>query len=302
MTTKNCVVFFADLADSVTLYAQVGDAAARSHVLALQRSLSAKIDAFDGRVHQIVGDELMVCFDDPDRALACSMTLHRDAEQYSRQHAITMQLRIGMHYGEIIEDEAENRLFGDTVNTASRVNGIAQAGQTILTQVMLDHASPSWAPSVRQFDETRVKGKADILRVYDLPWQTDELTTIVTASAELQSSTATRHLVLSYQGQDIDLSELNGIFSIGRAITNDLVVNADSVSRRHVTVERVRDHFVLSDKSTNGTHLLTESSESIYLRREQWPMSGSGEFSLGAQRDQYTNHTIAFRCGVLETC
>ncbi|MEM9602857.1 MAG: adenylate/guanylate cyclase domain-containing protein [Pseudomonadota bacterium] len=300
MATTPCVVFFADLADSVHLYDTVGDATAREHVQAVQRLLGERIAAFDGNVHQIVGDELMVCFADADRALACSVALHHDAQQYSHAHGARLQLRIGMHYGEVITDTTENRLFGDTVNLASRVNGIAQAEQTILTEALLQRASPTWLTSVRQFDETRVKGKTELLKVFDLPWQTEELTTIVTARTDVPQPVDGHRLMLHYRGRDHDLSGLIGAFSIGRALTNDLVVTAESVSRRHVTIERVRDHFVLSDKSTNGTHLLTHEGNTMYLRREQWPMSGHGSLALGAPPDQNADHTLRFHCGVME--
>ena len=302
MPTKHCVVFFADLADSVALYERLGDAAARGHVLALQRLLGEQLEAFGGVLHQIVGDELMVCFDYPDRALACATVLHRCAMQYSQREAVWMQLRIGLHYGDIIEDTDENRLFGDTVNLASRVNGIAQGGQTILTEAVLDHAPPAWQGSVRPFDVTTVKGKAEPVQVYDLPWQTDDLTAIVSDNAPGSAAQPVRkqRLVLSYRDAETDLSDLDAPFSIGRAITNNLIVHADSASRRHVTVARARDQFVLSDKSTNGTHVTTDAGETLYLRRQEWPITGSGVIALGAPGDAGDSHVVAFRCEALQ--
>jgi class 3 adenylate cyclase len=299
MAKKDCVILFADLADSVSLYDRVGDEAAKNHVLDLQRQLREQLEAFDGKIHEIIGDEIMVCFDAPDRALACSIALHNNAKQFSQQQSIELKLRIGMHFGQIIEDEKEGRLFGDTINLASRVTGIAQADQTILTNSLFQKVSTTWRDSVRQFDVTMVKGKTEPLIVYDLPWQHDDLTAIMSTDTLGDPGNHAQQLILKHQDEVINLSDHQGVFSIGRAITNNLVVNADPVSRRHVTIERARDYFVLNDKSTNGTHLFTSSGETFYLRRQQWPMSGSGEFALGATREQGDDHIVRFECGLL---
>lgn len=296
MDKQACVILFADLADSVKLYASIGDEAAKTHVLELQHLLEEEVASFGGKVQEIIGDEIMVRFALSDKALPCSIALHRKAQRYSKQHAIPMSLRIGMHMGSVIEDHEENRLFGDTINVAARVTAIAQADQTIITEALLNNAAATWHDAARRFDTVTLKGVSAPVMVYDLPWQQDGLTAIMTLDNDNYIEEIAT-LTLSHEGKRISLKAHDGIFSIGRAITNTLVIDADPVSRRHVTIERVRDLFVLTDKSTNGTHLFTHTGETLYLRRQQWPMSGSGELALGASREHGTYHVIQFECG-----
>lgn len=295
MDTRNCIILFADLADSVKLYTRLGDSLAKTHIQQLQKILSTEIQAFGGQIQEIIGDELMVRFELVDRALPCSISLHRKAKKYSEQHSLQLSLRIGMHLGAVIEDQGEHRLFGDTVNIAARVTAIAQADQTILTEKLLNAASSSWQTAARRFDLATLKGKENPIVIYDLPWLHDDLTAIVSPTDGTEES-ACQSLILMHQNQKIDLGDYTGVLSIGRAITNDLVIDADPVSRRHVTIERIHNHFVLSDKSTNGTHLFTHTGQTLYLRRQQWPMSGSGELALGATREHGTDHVIRFDC------
>jgi len=260
--------------------------------------LITEIQRFQGTVQEVIGDELMVLFTEPDAALACSISLHRCAENYSQQHDVTLQLRVGLHYGTVIIDQQENRLFGDTINVASRVTNIAQAGQTITTQALVQHASATWQSSVRQFDFTHLKGKRESFIIYDLPWQHEGLTAIVGIDAATSHQGHSELLLSVAHGESvIELADHDGIFSIGRAITNDLVVAADSVSRRHVLIERIRDNHVLTDQSTNGTHLYMDNGQTLYLRRQQWPMSGAGVLALGATQDQRDDHLVHFACG-----
>jgi len=164
------------------------------------------------------------------------------------------------------------RLFGDTVNLASRVNGIAQGGQTILTEAVLDHAPPAWQGSVRPFDVTTVKGKAEPVQVYDLPWQTDDLTAIVSDNAPGSAAQPVRkqRLVLSYRDAETDLSDLDAPFSIGRAITNNLIVHATATSW-HFGVRRCKVHRCPAReppiKPQAARCVVAESSKNTHLPR-----------------------------------
>jgi class 3 adenylate cyclase len=294
----HCVILFADLAGSVQLYRQVGDEAAKGHILDLQRLLTAGVEKFNGHVQEIIGDELLARFDKPDDALGCATALHQCAETYSGNHLLALHLRIGLHYGPVIVDETEKRLFGDTINIASRVTNIAQADQTITTDALVQHASSTWRANVRLFDVTPVKGIQGSLVVYDLPWKHDDLTHIITSGIQADDKqTSSTSLSIVYKESLVKIADSSSAFVIGRAITNDLVVNADSVSRRHVSIERRRNHFILTEQSTNGTHLYLDSGETLYLRREQFTLTGRGEIALGAPREAGDDHILRFTSG-----
>jgi predicted component of type VI protein secretion system len=52
-----------------------------------------------------------------------------------------------------------------------------------------------------------------------------------------------------------------------------------SVSRKHATVEFGRDRLVLLDTSTNGTYVETQDGETVFLRREAFPLWGRGRIA-----------------------
>lgn len=298
--SETCVILFADLAGSVQLYRQAGDEAAKIHVLEVQRALSTRIEQFHGYVQETIGDELMARFAEPNTALECSTALHQCAENYSRQQQINLQLRIGLHQGAVIVDKTENRLFGDTINVASRVTSIAQAGQTITTEALVQKSSSAWQASVRLFDVTPIKGVKESLVIYDLPWKQDDLTSIMLATNLEAEQTSAPRLTITYQNSSIELIDLEAAFVIGRALTNDLVVTAESVSRRHVSIERQRDHYVLIEQSTNGTYVYLQNDETMFLRREQFPLIGNGHIALGAPREIGDDHIVQFTSGTTE--
>ncbi|MBX2885018.1 MAG: adenylate/guanylate cyclase domain-containing protein [Granulosicoccus sp.] len=294
MSEQEFVVLFADVSGSMNLYENVGDESAKSLIVGLQAQLSGLIESHDGLVQEIIGDEIMARFEAPDAAIKCAAQIHQSAEEYGLQQKVPVQMRIGLHVGSAIIEE--HRLFGDTVNVAARVASIAQGGQTITTESLIQQAGEEWKKVARQFDITRIKGKSEPIVIYDLPWRSTDLTEIQQVAPQGETAQTRPGLTLSYAEQQIQLDEYQGSFSIGRALTNNLVVNAEPVSRRHTTIELVRDRFVVTDKSTNGTHVYLDSGEVIYLRREQLPVWGSGQLSLGAPSNQSQGHVVKFQC------
>ena len=97
-------------------------------------------------------------------------------------------------------------------------------------------------------------------------------------------------------GRHCTLAPGRAAFVIGRDSASDLVIDWPSVSRRHATIEFLRGRFVLSDTSTNGSHVMLQSGQVVFLRRESLPLWGSGQIALGAPADEGVDHIVDYRC------
>jgi class 3 adenylate cyclase len=292
VNTEECAVVFADVVGSTRLYESAGDDRAQTLITELQNAISDVVRAMGGFVQEIVGDEVMLRFNDVDSGVSCACRIHEAVESFSARTGVQMSVRIGLHFGPVIVDHA--RVFGDTVNTASRIADIAQGGQTIITEKVVSQLTGSQRALARRFDEVWVKGKQEKLVVYDLPWRPANVTEIQLPCVAPSEQTPT--LTLRYREASHSLPAARREFSIGRAETNDLVVISGSVSRRHATVEFARGRFVLTDTSTNGTYVLTQDGASVYLRRESLPLWGHGKVALGQPLSAGVEHLISFDC------
>lgn len=294
MTDQSTIVLFADVSGSVQLYEALGDEVAKRIVVELQENLSVVVEQCSGVVHEIKGDEIMCRFTQAKHSIECAAKIHQRTANYCMEtdspltHAV--QMRIGIHSGVAILDG--DRLFGDMVNTAARIMSIAQAGQTIASRALLNQLPADIQEIAREFDKTTLKGKSEPMVIYDFPWQEKDLTKI----KQVAPDNAITSLRLGYRDHTTLFNSEDCPFSLGRAINNLFVVDSDTVSRRHVSIEFLRGRFVLSDKSTNGSYVYPDHGEEIYLRREQIPLWGKGRICLGAPETEPLDHTVEYSC------
>lgn len=276
-----CVIMFADVAGSTRLYEEVGDDKARamiSHAIAL---MTKATQAMRGRVIKEIGDEVMCVFVDADSAVKAA---HEMQETISNDttHGRTLSIRVGAHFGSaIVEDGGD--VFGDAVNVAARMAGIAQAGQIIITGETVDRLNDELRQDTREFDRAPVKGKKEPMIIYEVIWQQEDVTRMAVSPASLVVEDAARPVTmkLRWREQQMELNGSSGVVVIGRGGQADFIVDDKLASRMHVRVEIRRGKFVVIDQSTNGTYVRTNDGREVYLRREELPLLGSGCISLG---------------------
>jgi class 3 adenylate cyclase len=128
---------FTDLKGSTELYDRVGDLVAydlvKSHFRALQEIVAAEA----GAVVKTIGDAVMATFPTPDRAVAAALRMRGAMSDLGSD----LILKIGIHEGPclaVMENERQD-YFGQTVNIASRVQGLATSSSIFLTGPVADN-------------------------------------------------------------------------------------------------------------------------------------------------------------------
>jgi len=90
--------------------------------------IDPKIAEYRGRVVKTTGDGMLVEFGSVVDALRCATEVQvgmaeRNAEVPSDQR---IDFRVGIHMGDVVVDDGD--IFGDAVNVAARLEGLAQSG------------------------------------------------------------------------------------------------------------------------------------------------------------------------------
>ncbi len=285
-TTQFWVIGFADIAGSTRLYESVGDHAAKDLILRAQTDIARVVERCHGHVQEIVGDEVLFRFSDVNLAAACACQIQQHSDP-------ALRVRIGLHFGPLIV--AGQRLFGDTLNTASRVTGIAQSGQIICSETLVARMDRHTRAMTRRFDEVRVKGKRQPLVVHDLAWRPASQTEILPINNDRPCRGM--RLRLTRGETSHRLKPADTPVHIGRDAHCRIRLVLDSISRQHASIAFDRGRFLLIDSSTNGSYVRPEGVEAIYLRREALPLVGRGDIAFGAPFGDDDSHVIHYICG-----
>lgn len=135
---KNMVFLFTDLKGSTAMYERVGDIRAYQLVREHFQLLRDVIAEFGGAIVKTIGDAVMASFADPLPALHAAIVINREMLSVGEEEELI--LRIGIHSGPCIAVESNDRLdyFGQTVNTAARVEAAAGAGEIVVTESIIN--------------------------------------------------------------------------------------------------------------------------------------------------------------------
>src|SRR6266550_3529461 len=134
---------FSDLKDSTALYERVGDLVAFDLVNEHFRLLQEIIASERGAVVKTVGDAVMATFETPDRAIAAAIRMREAMSDLGaeRQHQ-SLRLKMGIHEGSCLAVtlNGQQDYFGQTVNIASRVQGLAGSRSIVVTEQVVENA------------------------------------------------------------------------------------------------------------------------------------------------------------------
>lgn len=153
-------------------------------------AMAAEIFEHQGTLNKYIGDGLMALFgaplggdSDASNAVATAVAMQRRVaevnEQLVAKNLPPVQLGIGINTGEATvgvigaHQRSEYTAIGDTVNIASRIEGVAQPGQILVTETTAQELGSTFLLSAPQ--EITVKNIDEPVRVYSVIYRAEEI-------------------------------------------------------------------------------------------------------------------------------
>jgi class 3 adenylate cyclase len=163
---------FTDLKGSTALYDRVGDLAAYDLVREHFRVLNEIVASEAGAVVKTIGDAVMATFPTPDRALAAALRMRESVRDIRDGDLL---IKIGIHEGPCLAVTLNDRLdyFGQTVNIAARVQGLADAKAIFATKPVVDDPQVARLIEKNKLMPTEqlaaLRGVSDKMAVFQIP-------------------------------------------------------------------------------------------------------------------------------------
>jgi adenylate cyclase len=141
------------------------------------RRVSVSVKRNRGSIDKFMGDCIMALFDDPAAAVLAAIDMQSHAEDINslrfRAGQQTLQLRIGIHWGEVVignvgtAERLDWTAIGDVVNTASRIEKGCRPGSILISREVMTaiEASQPGKFACGEIFGLQVKGKQDDLVV-----------------------------------------------------------------------------------------------------------------------------------------
>jgi class 3 adenylate cyclase/Tfp pilus assembly protein PilF len=137
----------------------------RAHLAEL---VAPVVERFHGRIVKTVGDGVLVEFASAIEAVRSAVELQRGMVERNAGTPVDRRqaFRIGLHLGDIIVSDDD--VFGDTVNVASRLEGLAEPGSIVLSASVYEQVRDKLALPFRAQGSRALKNIDRPIQVYSL--------------------------------------------------------------------------------------------------------------------------------------
>src|SRR5438876_1451571 len=165
MERKLTAILSADVKGYSRLMGEDEEATIRT-LTAYREVMSTRIQQQRGRVVDSPGDNLLAEFASVVDAVRCAVEIQQEltAKNADLPAQRKMEFRIGINVGDVVVEG--ERLYGDGVNIAARLEGLAEGGGICISGTVHDHVKNKLALGYEDLGEQAVKNIAEPVRVY----------------------------------------------------------------------------------------------------------------------------------------
>ena len=135
-------------------------------ITAYREVMTNLIKGHDGRVVDAKGDNVLAEFASVVDAVRCGVEIQKDLKVKNDElpENRKMEFRIGINLGDVIEEE--ETIYGDGVNIAARLEGLADGGGICISRMAFDNVKNKLDVGYEYLGEHSVKNIVEPVRVY----------------------------------------------------------------------------------------------------------------------------------------
>ena len=129
-------------------------------------------EKYSGKVIKKIGDAFLLTFKSPTNALLCGIELQNSFDNYNKRAQRPIKIRVAVHTGEVIVRHED--VYGEAVNTASRIEKIAHGGEIIFTEAVFSAMNKREIPYIHM-GLRKLKGMKYPIRLFRVKSTYDEI-------------------------------------------------------------------------------------------------------------------------------
>ncbi len=140
--------------------------------------IASTIQSHRGQVMHYAGDAVLARFDAVVDALSSAVTIQNEINTRNQEvpEARKVQFRIGVNSGDVIEDRGD--IYGDGVNVAARLEGLADAGGICISESVRTAIGKKLELDYESMGEQQVKNIEEPVRAYKVVLDSEKKTQV----------------------------------------------------------------------------------------------------------------------------
>ncbi len=159
-TRQLAAIMFTDIAGYTALMGD--DEQAAFELLKQNRELQKPlIEKYSGKWIKEIGDAVLASFSTVTDAVLCAIEIQHSSQQFPK-----LQLRLGIHQGEVVFENED--VFGEGVNIASRLQALAPVGGIWISESVYKNVSNKKGISAKFIREEVLKNVKNPVKVYEV--------------------------------------------------------------------------------------------------------------------------------------
>ena len=176
MERKLTAILSADVEGYSRLMGENEEATVRT-LTEYREAMGSLIERHRGRVIDSPGDNLLAQFASAVDAVECAVAIQKDLRRRNTAYVEDrrMNYRIGINLGDVIVDG--DRIYGDGVNVAARVESLAEGGGISVSGTVHEHVANKLSYTFDNHGEHTVKNIVEPVRVYAVRWEGEKTST-----------------------------------------------------------------------------------------------------------------------------
>ena len=166
MPRRLAAIIVGDIA-SYSRLMQADEEGTHVRVKRIERDLiQPSIVEHNGSLVKTTGDGFIAIFDSPVEAVRCSIVIQQNfiGRNASLPKETRIEYRIGVNLGDVIVEPDD--VYGDGVNIATRIEGIAEPGQVFISGAIYEQIKHKVVCGYESLGDRKVKNITDPVRVY----------------------------------------------------------------------------------------------------------------------------------------
>jgi len=177
---KYVTVLFSDLSDFTSITEKLDPEEVKAIMIRIFGGIARVVVKYEGFIERFIGDAVMALFgvpkaheDDPVRAIKAAMEIHNLVEAMSSKFEDRVGQKLRMHSGintglvvtgEVDLERGTHGITGGTINLASRIEGIAKAGEILIGPDTYRQVEGYFR--CQRLEPVKVKGKSDPVEIF----------------------------------------------------------------------------------------------------------------------------------------